>query len=122
MSRIVKVTDEFGTTHVAEEPQEDTIRVLRIIEFSGPRSAVEKQVEQSIHGQKTIRQPNGQDLVIRAATIGMYPEILAAACVIQRLTETQELDLAVCGHPRRKGGSGAKYYCTEPGCKNYVPF
>ena len=50
----------------------DKIRVLRIIEYVGPRDWVEKTVEKSIHGTKAM--DNGA--VIRAATIGGYPEIL----------------------------------------------
>lgn len=52
---------------------EDIVRVLRIIEYTGPRSAVEAQIERSLQGTKKL--PNG--LAIRVATIGGYPEILA---------------------------------------------
>jgi hypothetical protein len=48
---------------------------LRVVEYSGPRDIVEKTVAGSIHGEK--HWPTG--LVIRAATIGSYPEILAKA-------------------------------------------
>lgn len=51
---------------------EDIVRVLRIIEYTGPRYAVEAQIERSLQGTKKL--PNG--VVIRAATIGGYPEIL----------------------------------------------
>lgn len=50
---------------------EDIVRVLRIIEIVGPRSLVEKQVANSIHGTKTWN-----DIRISAATIGEFPEIL----------------------------------------------
>jgi len=50
----------------------DIIRILRVIEYRGPRKAVESQVERSLHG--TRRLPNG--VVISAATINSYPEIL----------------------------------------------
>lgn len=50
----------------------DTIRILRVIEYVGPRGVVEDQVARSLHGQKSL--PNG--VVIRAATVGAYPEIL----------------------------------------------
>lgn len=52
-------------------PDQDIVRVLRIIEYVGPRNQVEQQVEKSIHGS---RKHNG--VTIRAATIGNYPEIL----------------------------------------------
>lgn len=51
----------------------DIVRVLRVIEYIGPREWVEKTVGNSIHGTKTV-QPNCE---IRAATIGTYPEILS---------------------------------------------
>lgn len=50
---------------------EDIVRVLRIYEFSGPRGLVESQVEKSIHGRFMA---NG--VIIKAATIGCYPEVL----------------------------------------------
>lgn len=49
----------------------DTIRVLRIVEYVGPRDVVENQVQNSIHGQRTIR-----NMTIRATTLGSFPEIL----------------------------------------------
>lgn len=54
----------------------DIIRVLRIVEFVGPRDAVEKQVAKSIHGEKTYGDRRGE-VTIRAATIGTFPEILS---------------------------------------------
>lgn len=56
---------------------EDIVRVLRIYEFVGPRSAIEKQIEKSIHGPKTIQTLiSGGNITIRGATIGFYPEIM----------------------------------------------
>lgn len=57
---------------------EDTVRVLRIIEYVGPRSRVEEQLSRSMFGQRTFDGPAGK-LTIRVATLGMYPEILEAA-------------------------------------------
>lgn len=54
------------------EHKEDIIRVLRVIEYVGTRSQVEKIVTDSIHGTKIV----GPALAINAATIGTYPEIL----------------------------------------------
>lgn len=56
---------------------EDIVRVLRVIEYVGPRSWVETQVANSIQGQRLI----GSDCVIRVATIGNYPEILEKAAL-----------------------------------------
>lgn len=50
----------------------DTVRVLRIVEYIGPREWVENTVARSIHGTKIMA--NGAR--ISAATIGAYPEIL----------------------------------------------
>ena len=47
----------------------DIIRVLRV------REAVEKQVSNSLHGQKQLN----SGVLIKAATIGNYPEILQSA-------------------------------------------
>jgi hypothetical protein len=49
----------------------DIVRVLRIIEYVGPRDQVEKQVARSLHGERQIG-----NMVIRVATIGTYPEVL----------------------------------------------
>lgn len=55
----------------------DIIRVLRIIEYSGPREEIEKIIEKSIQGTKTLRAIGYLDpVIIRVATIGGYPEIL----------------------------------------------
>lgn len=55
--------------------KEDIIRILRIVEYVGRRSWVEKTVAESIHGTKKI---HGSE-EIRAATIGAFPEILKEA-------------------------------------------
>lgn len=56
----------------------DHVRVLRIVEYEGPRTLVENIVERSIHGLKVIETSEGK-LNIRAGTIGGYPEILESA-------------------------------------------
>lgn len=50
----------------------EIVRVLRVIEYIGPRDRVEKTVANSIHGSKDA----GGGLTINAATIGQYPEVL----------------------------------------------
>ena len=50
----------------------DTIRVLRVIEYIGPRDEVEEQVARSIHGTRRC----DKGMIIKAATVGSYPEIL----------------------------------------------
>jgi hypothetical protein len=56
----------------------DIVRVLRILEYTGPREWVERTLEQGAvpaNGQHTL--PNGS--VVRSAIIGQYPEILEKA-------------------------------------------
>lgn len=50
---------------------EDKVRVLRIIEYVGPRSDIEKVLEHGIQGTKTFGR-----VVVRSVVIGSYPEIL----------------------------------------------
>ena len=52
---------------------EDIVRVLRVIEYVGPRKWVEETVARSVHGTKHFSAPERS---IRAATIGAYPEVL----------------------------------------------
>ena len=54
---------------------EDIVRALRVIEYVGPRSAVEKAIKNAVHGIKVVGGENGP-LEIRAATIGLVPDIL----------------------------------------------
>lgn len=57
-----------------EEVQLELVRVLRVVEYVGPRDQIEEQVRVSIHGEK--RFGRGEAIIIRAATIGTFPEIL----------------------------------------------
>lgn len=57
----------------------DTIRILRVVEFTGPREQVERQVANSLHGEKRLS--NG--VVIRVATLGAFPEILESLPVTE---------------------------------------
>ena len=59
----------------------DIVRVLRVIEYVGPRSWVEKTVEDAIHGRKEM----GDGGYVSAATVGGYPEILHGLPEPQRL-------------------------------------
>lgn len=53
----------------------DVVRVLRVLEYVGPRDVIEKQLTRNLHnGTHLFR--HGQ-LVVRVATIGDYPEILS---------------------------------------------
>ena len=54
----------------------DLVRVLRVLEYVGPRDVIEKQLAtRSLHnGTHHFR--HGQ-LVVKVATVGDYPEILS---------------------------------------------
>lgn len=85
---------------MSDEQREDIIRVLRIVEYVGARSIVEKQVANSIHGEKVFtRSASGQlriPCTIRATTLGTFPEILESAVLIQALKgEPTEKDLKI---------------------------
>lgn len=55
----------------------DFVRVLRLIEYVGPRHLVEEQVRESIHGTRPgIRDASGS-VLITVVTIGDFPESLA---------------------------------------------
>ncbi len=54
---------------------QDNIRVLRVIEYSGPRAEVEKQLQLSQRdGTHEFNKRNG--VRVKIATIGDFPEIL----------------------------------------------
>lgn len=64
---------------------QDIVRVLRVIEYTGDRAAVERQLKGSLANGEERTFPwyeNGQNLgncTIRVATIGTFPEILKKA-------------------------------------------
>ncbi len=52
----------------------DTVRVLRLLEYSGPREDIERMIaERSVKGQKTL--PHDR-VTIREAVLGEFPELL----------------------------------------------
>ena len=59
--------------------ENDQIRILRVVEYSGPREAVESQVSNSIHGVRVV----GNGVIIKAATIGTFPEVLDQANLVE---------------------------------------
>lgn len=56
----------------------DTIRVLRLVEFVGPRDAVEEQLKNSLHGSRdgSLGPKSKQHCRITSMTIGIVPETL----------------------------------------------
>lgn len=55
---------------------QDKVRILRLYEFLGDREAVEGQIRESIQRERIVR---GGRVVIRATTLGGFPEILERA-------------------------------------------
>ena len=61
---------------------DEIVRVLRIIEYVGPRAQVEATVARSIHGTLHVgtsgrrAEDLGTGMRITAATLGEYPEVL----------------------------------------------
>ena len=51
----------------------DRIRILRVIEYSGPRDYIEELITNSITGDKYI--PH-EDALIRVTTVGEFPTIV----------------------------------------------
>lgn len=66
----------------------DVIRVLRVVEYVGPRDAVEKQVANSIHGTRSGYGLSG--MTISAATVGAYPEVVGT---VPRAMVAQDIGL-----------------------------
>lgn len=62
---------------------EDRVRVLRMVEFVGPRSWVEEQVARSIKGTRIVH-PGCE---IRTAIVGDYPEVLKQAPKVEGFTD-----------------------------------
>ena len=56
----------------------DIVRVLRLVEYVGPREWVEKTVQQSLHGTRTLEEPGtgSSGARITAITLTEYPEVL----------------------------------------------
>jgi hypothetical protein len=53
----------------------EIIRIIRVIEYVGPRKRVEETVAKSIHGLKDA----GTGLLIYGATLGLYGEVIGLA-------------------------------------------
>lgn len=56
----------------------DDVRVLRIVEYIGPRDAVEEQIRKSLHGEHegALSKVTGVRCTIRATTLGEYPDLM----------------------------------------------
>lgn len=60
--------------------REEIVRVLRLVEFEGPRELVEKQIAHSVHGTRVFQpKPDGREVRITAVTLDCFPEVLELA-------------------------------------------
>lgn len=74
---------------------QEQVRVLRVVEYVGDRSAVEECVARSLHGEMRLPNTSKGSYTIRAATIGNYPELLVpiSAPINQVFPKTLAYDL-----------------------------
>ena len=91
----------------------DIVRVLRVIEYTGPRDKVEDQVARSLHEEKRLF--NG--VTIKAVTVGAYPEILENLPTICP-TCNHEVHIGQCavyiGSQQLLPSSGNRCGCGKP--------
>lgn len=56
---------------------EDIVRVLRVIEYVGPRAAIEEHLKNVVHGVKTFGVKNNTgEIEVRASTVGVTADII----------------------------------------------
>lgn len=97
---------------------EDTIRVLRVLEYVGPRSVIEQHLKGVVHGERQIgastlagsHDPSGK-AVVRAATLGLVPDILE----VGKVEELFPLNAGACSIDH------SKYVGKCPGCHAKLP-
>lgn len=72
----------------------DRVRVLRLVEYEGPRQWVEQTVALAIHGRRLVGHAASADNAgyITGVTISQYPEILEAARQIVAPNEVDPRD------------------------------
>lgn len=58
--------------------KQDIVRVLRLIQYEGPREVIEKTVGTSVQGTKRIMTQHGE-MRITGVTLDQFPEILRRA-------------------------------------------
>lgn len=81
----------------------DTIRVLRIVEYTGPRNELEDHLA-CVQAERRFG-----NVHIRAATIGSYPEILDTFSNAKTEVELPEVTgtlCSACGEPQLETSSG----------------
>jgi hypothetical protein len=103
---------------MSDRQNQDRIRVLRLVEYEGPRGLVEKQVRLSLHGTRAGLRDSGNEVRITATTLGIYPEVIEEARAI-RVPERPGPDVycqkcSCCGEPLDAG------VCKNRNCDLYV--
>lgn len=81
--------------------EQDIVRVLRVIEYVGPRDWVERTLEKSIHGTLRISEVT----TISAVTVGEFAELLS------------KVDIKMCGETFTDG-YGFIDVCVKPSGHN----
>lgn len=80
----------------------DIIRVLRVVEYTGPRDLIEEHFRNpDMRAERKFGGPKGTSCTIRTATIGSYPEILNA-----EPPEVTGTLCSECGEPQLETSSG----------------
>lgn len=72
--------------------EQDRIRVLRLIEYEGPRDLVEEQVNKSVHGTRLGLHGKIRITVI---TLGTYPEIIEEARAVSAPAVVENLQAEI---------------------------
>jgi chromosome segregation ATPase len=67
------------------------VRVLRLVEYEGPRKEIEEQLKNSIHGTRTMRRA----LRITATDLGRFPEVIEEARRVADPSVIQELNARI---------------------------
>ena len=62
----------------------EIVRVVRILEYVGDRKWVEDSIARSIQGERDCGSVSGAPRKIRAATLGLYPDVLEQAIINER--------------------------------------
>lgn len=57
----------------------DRVRVLRLVEYEGPREWVEETIGRAIHGRKQIGRIDGETVYVTAVTLDEFPRVLEEA-------------------------------------------
>lgn len=88
----------------------DTIRVLRVVEYVGPRDLIEEHFRNpDMRAERKFGGPKGTSCTIRTATIGSYPEILDTFANGKTEVELPEVTgtlCSECGEPQLETSSG----------------